>query len=185
MRQRPQLGRERDLLCLAQWSEMTVTSLSDIPVRVDCHMRQAGDPFMIDSVLSEIQTSLRRLIESGRPSVIDLRSLPRMRSATYQALKDALSTGEVTAVIEADVKITVRETQYPGVWWLTHANEQGGIVTEFIEITMIPDILRPHAADLRAGLNRLDQALTVSRVEPSTMTHAGTTQPNQTRGKRP
>jgi hydrogenase-1 operon protein HyaF len=162
-----------------------VTSLSDIPVRVDCPLRQPREQSIVDRVLNEIQISLRRLIESGQPSVIDLRLLPRMRSATYQSLKDALSMGEVTAVIEAEVKITVRETQYPGVWWLTHTNEQGGIVTEFIEITMIPDILRPHRADLRAGLKRLDQALAVSRVEPPATTHIDTIAPAQTRGQRP
>ncbi|WP_295403879.1 hydrogenase expression/formation C-terminal domain-containing protein [uncultured Thiocystis sp.] len=148
-------------------------------------MRQVRDASIVDSVLKEIQTSLRRLIESGKPSVIDLRSLPRMRSATYRSLKEVLSTGEVTAVIEADVRITVRETQYPGVWWLTHAHEQGGIVTEFIEITLIPDILRPHAADLRAGLQRLDQALAVARIEPPATTPVDPIQPSQTRGTRP
>ncbi len=164
---------------------MTVTTLSDIPVRAGCSMRQVRDASIVDSVLKEIQTSLRRLIESGKPSVIDLRSLPRMRSATYRSLKEVLSTGEVTAVIEADVRITVRETQYPGVWWLTHAHEQGGIVTEFIEITLIPDILRPHAADLRAGLQRLDQALAVARIEPPATTPVDPIQPSQTRGTRP
>ena len=148
-------------------------------------MRQVRDASIVDSVLKEIQTSLRRLIESGKPSVIDLRSLPRMRSATYRSLKEVLSTGEVTAVIEADVRITVRETQYPGVWWLTRAHEQGGIVTEFIEITLIPDILRPHAADLRAGLQRLDQALAVARIEPPATTPVDPIQPSQTRGTRP
>lgn len=93
--------------------------------------------------------------------------------------------GEVTAVIAAEVRITVRETQYPGVWWLTHTHEQGGIVTEFIEITMIPDILRPHTADLCAGLKRLDQALAVLRVEPPVATHLDTITPGQTKGQRP
>ena len=93
--------------------------------------------------------------------------------------------GEVTAVIEADVRITVRETQYPGVWWLTHTSEQGGIVTELSEITLIPDILMPHAADLRAGLQRLDQALAVSRAEPPATTPVDPIQPSQTRGQQP
>jgi hydrogenase-1 operon protein HyaF len=156
----------------------------DIPVRADCSRRQWCDSSLIDGVLREIRLALGRLIESGRPSVIDLRSLPRMRPATYRSLKEALSMGEVSAVIEAEVRITVRETRYPGVWWLTHTGEPDGPVAEFIEIALIPDILRPHAADLRAGLKRLDQALAASPVEPPP-THADTPRTNRTEGKRP
>lgn len=82
-----------------------------------------------------------------------------MDAATYQRLKDALSTGEVTATVAADLRVEISETQYPGVWWLTHRNERGDIVTELIEVTEVPAILKSHVADMRAGLQRLEQAL--------------------------
>ncbi len=62
-------------------------------------------------------------------------------------------------MVAAEVTVEIRETQYPGVWWLTHRNEQGGIVTELIEITEVPAILKSHVADMAAGLRRLEQAL--------------------------
>ena len=122
------------------------------------------------AVLKEILASLNDLVQSGKTAVIDLRSRSRMSAGTYNYLKEALSAGEVTAVIDADLKVEITETQYPGVWWLTHLNDQGAIVTELIEITEMPDILRPHRAEIRSGLKRLQHALQESSLpeEPRT-----------------
>ena len=65
-------------------------------------------------------------------------------------------------VIEAEVRIEIHETQYPGVWWLTHFNEKGDVVTEIIEIAQVPSILKPHPAEVRAGMKRLEQLLSES-----------------------
>ena len=145
-----------------------MTHLSDIPVRVDSD-RKESNLAIAKSVLNEISVLVVQLIDSGKPGAIDLRQQPRMRAETYQYLKDVLSSGEVTAVVNAAVKVEVRETQFPGVWWLTHYNEQGAIVTEIIEITEIPAILKPHVADMCAGLKRLEQTLAESAPpeEPS------------------
>ena len=110
-------------------------------------------------VLKEILASLNDLVQSGTTAVIDLRGRSRMSAATYNYLKEALSAGEVTAVIDADLKVEITETQYPAVWWMTHRNDQGAIMTELIEITEMPDILRPHRAEIRDGLRRLEHAL--------------------------
>ena len=91
-----------------------------------------------------------------------MRLMPRMNAATYKHIKDILSNGEVTALIEAEVNVEIRETQYAGVWWLTHHNEQGGIVTELIEVSRIPGILASHVSDMHAGLKRLEQAVAIS-----------------------
>ncbi|MBK8534831.1 MAG: hypothetical protein IPL59_06730 [Candidatus Competibacteraceae bacterium] len=133
--------------------------LSDIPVCVDLNDNKESNLAIAKTVLNEIRALIAQLINSGKTGAIDLRQRPRMRAETYQYLKDALSSGEVTAVVDAAVKVEVRETQFPGVWWLTHYNEQGAIVTEIIEITEIPEILKPHIADMRAGLKRFDQIL--------------------------
>ena len=139
-----------------------MTRLSDISVHVELNDRKDTHLAIAKTILNEIMASIVQLVDAGKTSVIDLRVQPRMRASTYQYLKDALSSGEVTAVVEADVKVEVRETQYPGVWWLTHRNEQGEIVTEIIEITEMPEILKPHIADMRAGLQRLKHALAES-----------------------
>lgn len=138
-----------------------MTHVSDIPVRVDSD-RKESNLAIAKAVLNEIRELVAQFIDSGKPGAIDLRQRPRMRAETYQYLKDVLSSGEVTAVVDAAVKIEIKETQFPGVWWLTHYNEQGAIVTEIIEITEIPAILKPHIAEMRTGLRRLEQTLAES-----------------------
>lgn len=130
----------------------------EIPVRLGHPQGQAINQAMVSKVLNQIKELLARFLESGESGVVDMRLLPRMNAATYQHIKDILSNGEVTALVEAEARVEIRETQYPGVWWLTHHNEQGGIVTELIEVSRIPGILASHVADMRAGLIRLEQA---------------------------
>jgi hydrogenase-1 operon protein HyaF len=82
-----------------------------------------------------------------------------MSPETYQALRSALSNGEVSAVVAAQLKVEVAETQYPGVWWLRYLNERDEIKTEIIEIAEMPAILRPHRVEILAGLHKLAERL--------------------------
>jgi hydrogenase-1 operon protein HyaF len=82
-----------------------------------------------------------------------------MSADIYQALRDALSQGEVTATVDAQIKVEISETQYPGVWWLRHLNQRDEITTEIIEITEMPAILIPHRVDVLAGLQKLGDRL--------------------------
>ncbi|OIQ63159.1 hypothetical protein GALL_553020 [mine drainage metagenome] len=56
----------------------------------------------------------------------------------------------------------VRETLYPGVWWLTYYNAEGDIVADLLEITAVPEILKAPEEDIRDGLVRLRDLLTQS-----------------------
>ncbi|TCT19190.1 hydrogenase expression/formation C-terminal domain-containing protein [Thiobaca trueperi] len=139
-----------------------MTKLSDIPVRIDRPRGSRADVASVTAILTELSEMLANFVETGQPGVIDLRQRPRMRKATYQTLKDALATGEVSAVVDTESKVEVLETQYPGVWWVTHRDERGGILTELIEITAIPAILRSHSTEIQAGLRRLQRRLAES-----------------------
>jgi len=136
-----------------------MTSLSDIPVLAPRGEPLPGESPVVSAVLNQVMELLAQFLASGTAAALDLRRVPRMDAATYQRLKDALSTGEVTATVAADVTVEISETQYSGVWWLTHRNERGDIVTELIEVTEVPAILKSHVADMRAGLQRLEQSL--------------------------
>jgi hydrogenase-1 operon protein HyaF len=138
---------------------MTMSRLQDIPVRVEFDRPRTIKPDLVGRVLNEIHTALLELQAHGRCHAIDLRQLPRMSPEVYQALQEALSQGEVSAVINAQVRVEVNETQYPGVWWLRHFNERDEITTEIIEITEMPAILKPHRVDIRAGLQKLAHRL--------------------------
>ncbi|WP_295580219.1 hydrogenase expression/formation C-terminal domain-containing protein [uncultured Lamprocystis sp.] len=140
-----------------------MTRLSDIPVQAEPGESQVVESPLVTAILNNIANTLAQFLTSKVATAIDLRAVPHMDAATYQSLKDALSVGEVSAKVETDVTIEIRETQYSGIWWVTHRNEQGSIVTELIEITDLPDILKSHVIDMRAGLQRLRQAL----AEPS------------------
>ena len=139
-----------------------MTKLNDIPVRIEQSHPSRVDGATVTAVLTRLTAVLAEYVETGQPGVIDLRYLPRMHEATYQALKDALSVGEVSAVVDTESKVEIMETQYPGVWWITHRDERGGIMTELIEIVDIPSILKSHPTDIRAGLGRLQRTLAES-----------------------
>jgi hydrogenase-1 operon protein HyaF len=115
----------------------------------------------VSRVLKEVQAALSDWQASGQTHAIDVRQLPRMSPATYQALRDALSQGEVSAVVDAQVKVEVAETQYAGVWWVRHLNEREEVATEIIEITDMPAILRSHRVEINAGLQKLTERLQV------------------------
>lgn len=136
-----------------------MTKLEDIPVRVEFDRPGAAKPDIVNQLLRDIQAGLTDLLANGQVHAIDLRQLPRMSAEVYQALRDALGQGEVSAVIQAQVKIEIAETQYPGVWWLRHFNARDEITTEILEITEMPVILKPHPVDMRSGLQKLGERL--------------------------
>jgi hydrogenase-1 operon protein HyaF len=139
-----------------------MTRLHDIPVRVESAERQPPDFALVNATLKEITIALECLVATGKSAVIVVRAMSRMSADTYQCLRDALSVGEVTASVEAQVRVEASETRYPGVWWLTYRNQEQAIVTEVIEIAEIPAILKAHMADMRAGLARLEEVLVES-----------------------
>lgn len=127
-------------------------SLENIAIQID-----TGDDFSVGNVsalLSEIAAHLERLIATGETSQIDLKSLP-FAPGEYEQLRQALGQGEVTARMDAIGPSEMIETQFPGVWWLTHYNVEGDIVADLIEIASIPAILKSQPEDMRAGLARL------------------------------
>lgn len=139
-----------------------MTTFSDIPIQVDRPPQSGVDDASVAVVLTRLTQVIAEFLATGRPGVIDLRHVPHMQEATYQALKDALATGEVSAVVATESRVEVVETQYPGVWWITHRNDRGAIVTELIEVSRIPAILMAHPSEIRAGLQRLQRTLAES-----------------------
>lgn len=105
-------------------------------------------------ILADVHAALSELAASGRAQAIDLKQAPRMDAKTYAFLREALAYGEVTAQIDAEIRVEVCETQYPGVWWTTYRNGKGEVMTEIIEIALMPKILQPSMDDIEAGLQR-------------------------------
>ena len=111
-----------------------------------------------DAILHEIVALLEAYTASGQTGAIDLHSLP-LTLDDYELLRITLADGEVHAHIDAIGNSEVRETLYPGVWWVTYYNAEGDIVADLIEVTAVPEILKAPADDIREGLVHLRELL--------------------------
>ena len=110
-------------------------------------------------ILNEIRHALKKLLEKGESTIIDLRALP-LGPGEEQQLESLLGFGEVTANIDAMGPSTVNETLFAGVWLVTHRNTEDAILGKFIEITRYPSILESQTEDMRSALKALPELLT-------------------------
>lgn len=109
-------------------------------------------------LLHEVLHAVDRLLETGEPTTIDLAGLP-FGPGELEHLEASLGTGELSAELDALGTSRIRETAYPGVWWLEHRNAHDEVVGRFIEITRTPEILSSQEADIVAGRARLEDQL--------------------------
>ena len=107
-------------------------------------------------LLSEVLHAIDRLLDTGEPTTIDLAGLP-FGPGEREHLEATLGTGEIAAELDALGTSRIRETAYPGVWWLEHRNAHDEIVGRYIEITHVPEILTSQDADIAAGRARLGE----------------------------
>lgn len=109
-------------------------------------------------ILNEIKHGLDRLLEGGHATIIDLQRMPfYVHDERY--LRDVLGEGEVSATINTLGKSTVRESGVAGVWWITHYDEAGFVLGKYIEVTIVPQVLRSQQQDIRRGLRKLSTSL--------------------------
>ena len=120
----------------------------------------------VEPIMHEVIHALDRLLDQDEPTVIDLASLP-FAPGELEELEEYLGTGELTAVLDALGKSRIRETIYPGVWWLEHRNTEGEVVGRYIEITRTPEILMSQDADITAGRALLRDRLEEHQEEAS------------------
>jgi hydrogenase-1 operon protein HyaF len=118
----------------------------------------------VKPLLFEVIHALDRLLADDEPTVIDLASLP-FAPGEIEELEDALGHGELNAELDALGKSLIRETAYPGVWWVEHRNTAGELVGRYIEITRSPEILMSQDADIGAGRAKLRDSVDDSGPE--------------------
>ena len=70
-----------------------------------------------------------------------------------------IGQGEIHARLDALGRSEIYETRYAGVWLVTHYNDDEAIVSRFIEITTIPDILKSQTEDMSNALIELAHEL--------------------------
>ena len=121
---------------------------------------QSGDDltFNVKPLLHEVKHALDNLIETGHTTIIDLRSIP-LAPGEEDKILHTLGQGEVKAQLNALGLSEIIETQYAGVWTVTHYNDEHEIISRFIEVTTMPEILCSQTEDIMAAYSRL--AITV------------------------
>lgn len=121
---------------------------------------QTGDhlTWNVKPLLHEVKHALKNLIEHGETSVIDLRSIP-LAPGEEDKIINTLGKGEVKCLLDALGPSEIIETQYAGVWLVTHFNDENDIISRFIEITFMPEILRSQSEDVIEAYNQLTDDL--------------------------
>ena len=131
-------------------------SLDAIPIHVIT--APPGEPGLTGNalpLLRELLELVRRLLETGETSAIDLSALP-LTPADLDWLHDKLGTGEIAVTLQASGESTLNETACPGVWWVTHHNEQGAVTSQFIEVAFVPELVKAHPQDVALGQEHLE-----------------------------
>ncbi|MCO4812513.1 MAG: hypothetical protein KC572_12975 [Gammaproteobacteria bacterium] len=122
------------------------------------HVPITASPFHgnVRPLLNEVLHALDKLLETREATTIDLASLP-FGPGELEHLEALLGTGELSAKLDALGSSSIRETAYPGVWWLEHRNAFDEIVGRYLEITHTPEILSSQDADIIAGRAHLEE----------------------------
>jgi len=131
-------------------------SLDAIPIHVITP--PAGEPGLTGNarpLLRELAEQVKRLLETGETSAIDLSALP-LTPADLDWLREKLGAGEIAVTLQASGESTLNETACPGIWWVTHRNEQGAVTSQFIEVAFVPELVKAHPQDVAIGLENLE-----------------------------
>lgn len=108
----------------------------------------------VKPLLHEIKHALDSLIKNGESSIIDLRSIP-LAPGEEDRILNTLGKGEVQAQLNALGASEIYETKYAGVWVITHYNDEETIISRFIEVTTVPNILCSQAEDIMTAYSSL------------------------------
>lgn len=134
-----------------------------IPLKVRQETRSHTIGIGNQALLFELQAALDKLAAEGRPTQIDLKSLP-MAPDEYDALIAFLGRGEIDIELDIDGPTRIRETAWAGIWWIQHVNRNGRILSEVIEVNRFPEFLgamddavRQSARNLLERLQGADQ----------------------------
>ena len=131
-------------------------SLDAIPIHViNAPSAEPGLTGNAPPLLRELVELVRRLLETGEPSAIDLSALP-LTPADLDWLRGKLGNGEISVTLQASGESTLEETACPGVWWVTHHNEQGAVTSQFLEVTFVPELVKAHPQDVAIGREYLE-----------------------------
>lgn len=118
----------------------------------------SGRSAMGRKLLHELVELLRKLIEKDEPGHIDLTAL-ELGEADYELLRETLGEGEILAQVSNFGRVSVMESGYAGVWWVTHMDEEGQVLSDFLEVSYCPEVLIAEMEAVEDGRNALQARL--------------------------
>jgi len=133
---------------------MSSNTLADINVHVELPISddESGN---LQSILTEIKFALEQLVQHKKSHSIDLRAMPWSPGEEMQ-LEKYLGKGELHIELNALGKSYFYETQYSGVWMVTHYNPEEEVISQLIEITTMPEMLFSRYEDIKDSIERLN-----------------------------
>lgn len=115
-------------------------------------------------LLHQIKHAMDNLLDNNVNEVIDLRSIP-LAPGEEDNLLNILGQGEVKAQLNALGPSEILETQFNGVWLITHYNDENEIVSRHIEVTYMPEIMLSQMQDIQSSSQRLSEKLSESQTD--------------------
>ena len=109
---------------------------------------------MAQAVFNELVDRLQEFADSGKKHVIDITSLP-LTSSDKRELEELLGQGEVQVTLSTIGESQIIETAYSGIWWIKHFTADEKLISELIEITIIPEIIKSHPDDIKQAANNI------------------------------
>lgn len=119
----------------------------------------------VQALLQELMDMVIALVETGASNFLDLKSLP-MAPGELEQLQEILGRGEVEATVTALGPTHIVETAIPGVWWVTHKNNSEEVISEFIEVTSLPEILLTQHEELYNSVDIMKGRLEKFEIDP-------------------
>lgn len=136
-----------------------MTESTDIPVKVSQSNKIRSAPSaQVLTILKELQSMLDTLVKTGEENYVDILSVS-LTPGDIQTLRQILGHGDVDATLVALGSNHILETSIPGIWWIIHNNTEGEIISELIEVTDLPEILKTQHHDLHEAPTRFRQRL--------------------------
>ena len=115
-------------------------------------------------VLHEVQHGLRKLVDTGESTVIDLRAIP-FGPGDESRLLGMLGEGEIEATLDALGRTHIRETGFHGVWVVDYRDADDQRIGLQLEITDAPSLLKTPADDIGGSAEALAAILADSAHE--------------------
>lgn len=119
---------------------------------------ELGGSSVARKLLHELVERLEKLIKEDEPGHIELTAM-ELGEADYVLLRETLGEGDVMAEVSNFGEVTVMETGYAGIWWVTHLDEEGQVLSDFLEVGYCPEVLIADSETVEDGFNALKARL--------------------------